>query len=129
MMQTGSRAFGLLCDIHSALNLAIQSLEGKERKGLLDGFLVYSAVHIGRATAGYIVLREVPLVEASKLLIRPCLETMFRIHAVRTTPALLYRRAYSEHQQDLKLVRPAATMSGDWAKYEAEAEKVWQDFN
>jgi len=127
-METANAAFDLLCDLQSALNAALIFLEGKERKGIMDGFLVFSSAHINRAAAGYIFLRRVPLLEASKLLVRPCIETMFRIHAVRSKPDLLYRIAYGEHRQDLNLVRPAATKTGEWAKYEAEDEKVWKDF-
>jgi hypothetical protein len=116
----------LLAELREALGAALNSLEGKQSNGLLDHFLGYSAATINRAADGYLTLRRASMIDASKLLIRPAMETMIRILAVRTQPDLLYRIAYTERIESRKLVRPIALKAG--MDYDSEDEKAWKTF-
>lgn len=116
----------LLSEMLRQLADALNSLAGKQRNGLWDGFLGFSAVHINRAGHGYLHLRQSSLVDASKLLIRPALETMLRILAVRAKPSLLYRIAFTEWSEDRKLARAAAKRSGQ--ECDTEFQQAWTDF-
>jgi hypothetical protein len=116
----------LLCDVQKELREALNSLGGKQSGGLLEHYLFYMAVHINRAAEGYVFLRQASRLDASRLLIRPAIEAMIRILAIRKDPSLLYRIAYTERMEDRKWVRPSAIRAG--RNYDAEDEKEWMEF-
>jgi hypothetical protein len=92
--------------MQAELRDALNSLGGRQRDGLHDGYIGYSAGHINRAIEGYIFLRESGRFDASKLLVRTALEAVIRVHAVRQKPELLFRIAFTEFEEDKKWVRP-----------------------
>lgn len=116
----------LLCEIQQHLRHALNSLGGKQSGGLLDHYLFFMAVHINRATEGYVLLRQASRLDASRLLIRPAIEAMVRILATRANPSLLYRTAYTERVEDRKWVRPWAIKAG--RDYDTKDEKAWKEF-
>jgi hypothetical protein len=118
--------FAIVTEMRQELGNALNSLAGKTRNGLWDSFLGFSAIHINRAAAGFLHLRQATLIDQSKLLIRPALEAMFRIQAVRAEPSLLYRIAYTEHLEDLKLAGPAAKQLGQHCETDFKAS--WASF-
>ena len=62
---------------------------------------------------GFIFLRKSGRIDASKLLVRPLIETMFRVEAIQKKPELFYRIAYSETiVEDPKWIGSAATRAG-----------------
>lgn len=109
----------LLQELRPILKGAIDSMGGKVlRDGI--GYLAWGAVHVHRATAGYCELRAIHHIAASKLLIRPTMETVFALVASVHKPAFLLEKAHAEHHEDLKLVNehealcrklPASTVS------------------
>lgn len=65
--------------------------------------------------------------DASKLLIRPAIEAMIRVQALRKKPDLLYQIAYSESLEDKKWFRPAAVAVK--TEYDDEADPPgWAEF-
>jgi Family of unknown function (DUF5677) len=118
----------LVCDIQAQLSKALKPLEGKEWDRLLERFLFHQAVHINRATAGYVFLRKASMVDASKLLIRPSIEAMIRILAVRKDRSLLYRMAYTERMDDKRFLRPSWLRAGKEKDYDADDQRRWNDF-
>ncbi len=107
------RSFSLLCDIQQELANALNSLRGKQSRGALDNYYVHSAKHLNRAAEGFIFLRKSGRIEASKFLVRPLIETMFRLEAIQKKQELFYRIAYSETiVEDKKWIRPAASRAG-----------------
>lgn len=96
----------LLREMQAELRDALNSLGGRPLEGLLHGYIGYSVGYINRAVEGYIYLRESTRVDASKLLVRPAIEAVFRVQAVRKNPELLFRIAYSEFIDEKKWVRP-----------------------
>ena len=116
----------LLCDIQRDLSHALNSLEGKQIRSRLDRYLFYMAVHINRAAEGYVFLRKASKLDTSRLLIRPGIEAMIRVLAVRKDASLLYRIAYTEGLEDRKWARPSFIKAGK--DYDSEDKKAWKDF-
>lgn len=112
----------------SALSKALNSLAGRESNGLLDHFNVYSARHINLAADGFILLRKEGRIEASRLLVRPAIEAMFRILAVRANPELLARIAFTEHLEDKKWARPHKPKEVLDHEFDDQFKKKWEDF-
>ena len=107
------RSLKLLCDIQQELANGRNSLGGQQSRGALDNYYFHAAKHLNRAIEGFIFLRKSGRIDASKFLVRPVIETMFRIEALRKKPELLYRIAYSESiVEDRKWLRPAAVRAG-----------------
>ncbi len=106
------RSLNLLCDIQRELANALNSLGGKQSRGALDNYYFYSADHVNRAAECFIFLRRSGRIDASKFLVRPAIETMFRVEAVQRKPELLYRIAYAETiVEDPKWIGSAAIRS------------------
>jgi hypothetical protein len=103
----------LLRDIVKELSSALDSLAGKDRGGLLNQYKVHSAKHIFRAADGFISLRKLGHKYCSKLLIRPAIEVMFRLEAVRKDGKMLSRVAAWEDLEDQKQLRTIAERSAN----------------
>jgi hypothetical protein len=84
-------ARALLSELQPALAVALNSLGGKMTKGVEDLYYLYAASHINTAVDGFIVLRRAHRIDGARLLVRPALETMLRLQAVRVKPYLVYR--------------------------------------
>jgi hypothetical protein len=70
---------------------------GKPTRGAVDNYYFHSGDHVNRVAEGFIFLRKSGRIDASKLLVRPLTETMFRVVAIqKKNPELFYRIAYSE---------------------------------
>jgi hypothetical protein len=121
------RSLQLLTDLRTELGEALNSLGGKQSRGLLDNYYFYASVYMNRAAEGFLFVREAGRVDASKLLVRPPIEVMFRIQALRRKPDVLYRIAYSEHLEEQKWLGSAAERAGE--QYDAaESNKRWEEF-
>lgn len=114
----------LVRELRAELAHCLNSIGGKEYE-TTGKFIGYSAAHMNRAADGYIFVRESGRVDCSKLLVRPMIEIMFRLNAVKTNPALIYRIAHTEQLDREKWVRAAATRQG--TKYEAD-KAGWERF-
>jgi hypothetical protein len=79
---------------------------------------------VNRVAEGFIFLRKSGAIDASKLLVRPLIETMFRVAAIQKKPELFYRIAYSETiVEDPKWIRPAANREGETFDEAAHSER------
>ena len=116
----------LLREIQTELSEALNSLGGRQRNGLLESFIGYSASLINKVVEAYIYLRVSGRQDASKLLVRTAIESVFRVHAVRKNPELMYRIAYSEHIEDKKWVQPI-DLTESVSVLQA-MESNWQEF-
>jgi hypothetical protein len=104
--------------MRAELSGALDSLGGKTSNRLFDNFKVYSAAHINRASEGYVFLRQASRNDASRLLIRPAIETMIQLLAVKKQPDLLYRIAYTEWRKEKTWLGGSGV----------EHEKHWDEF-
>lgn len=86
----------LLADTQSALINALNRHGDKRLEGMLETFQVCQTLQIARSSEGYLLLRNSGRFEASKLLVRPAMEAIFRIKAVQREPDLLYRILYTD---------------------------------
>lgn len=109
------------------LSYALNSLGGKQGTGLVEHYQFYTARHINRAAEGYCFLRRAGRVDASKHLVRPIVESVIRVHAIRKMPELMYRIAYTDFQDMKNWVRPF----NDDPKVDAlsEIDRQWSDFD
>jgi uncharacterized protein DUF5677 len=120
------RSFELLCDLQNELGSALASLAGKQSQGFRDNYYNLSAGHINRAAEGFIFLRKELRIDASKFLIRPAIEAMIRLEAVKRQPELLFRIAHTERIKDQKWRTRAAIRRG--VTYDVVAEqKQWNE--
>lgn len=114
----------LVRDLRTELAHCLNSIGGKEYE-TTGKFIGYSAAHMNRAVDGYVFLRESGRVDSSKLLVRPMIEIMFRVKAVKTNPGLIYRIAYTENLERDKWLRAAVTRQGK--QYQPDADG-WDRF-
>ena len=93
----------LLKEVQHVLAHAVDSLGGKSPPTPEAGYLGWAAVAVNRAAEGYLWLRESGRVAASKLLVRPALEATFAGTAVIKKHGFLFRKAYSEWEEENKM--------------------------
>jgi uncharacterized protein DUF5677 len=75
---------------------------------------------------GFIFLRNASRADASKFLIRPAIEAMIKLEAVKKHPELLFRIAFTERNKDQKWRGRAAARKG--VNYDVVAEEQeWKE--
>jgi len=102
----------LLSDLEVELTAALNSLGGTVPNAITDRYYLNVGKYILGAADGYLILRRQNRVDASKLLVRPAIEAMVRVHALRQKPEIFYQIAYSERLEDHKWLRAAAEKTG-----------------
>jgi len=103
-------SFELLQELHEFGVQALNSLGGKQSSGLEQNYLVASTKHIWQIVFGYINIRGQKLQGldyASKLLVRPVIESTFYLVATFRTPGFLLWKAKCEMKEEKKLLNPA----------------------
>jgi hypothetical protein len=93
----------LLKELIPILSKALNSLGVKKPANAGANYLGRIAIIVSRAADGYLLLRESGRMDASKLLIRPALEAVFCGTAAVKNKEFLFRKAYSEWEEDNKL--------------------------
>ena len=81
----------LLSELQPAIAVALNSLGGKMTKGVEDLYYLYASGHINTAVDAFILLRREHRIDGARLLVRPAIEAMLRLQAVRVKTYLLYR--------------------------------------
>jgi Family of unknown function (DUF5677) len=90
----------LLSELEPTISTALNSLgEGHMTQRIEDLYYFYAAKHIHDAVDTFIVLRGQHRVDGARLVVRPALETMLRLRAVRAKPYLLYRVLIAENNE------------------------------
>ena len=89
-------ALELADDLQNELANALNSLAGRQSRGVHDNYYVRIAAHVNAAAEGFVFLRREHRVNATKLLVRPVIEAVLRLEAVRRKPELLFRIAFTE---------------------------------
>jgi hypothetical protein len=92
----------LLRELQPIIVKAINSLGGKKPADAGSSYLGRIANTVNRASDGYLWLRESGRMDASKLLVRPALEAVFCGVAAVKNKEFLFRKAYSEWEEDKK---------------------------
>lgn len=111
---------GLLREVQQILAKALNSLGGKSPPTAESAYLGWAAVSVNRAAESYLWLRDSGRVAGSKLLVRPALEATFAAIAVLKKDGFLFRKAYSEWEEDKK-------MFANDAAGEQEAKRALED--
>ena len=90
----------LLWDLAIASLKAFSSLGGRVPEKLVHQGTFYWARQINDATKGFFVLRDNNFNASAKLLVRPAIDSVFRLYAVKEKPELLYRILYTETKKE-----------------------------
>ena len=107
----------LLKELQPVFVKALNSLDGKKPSDAGTSYLGRIAKTVNRASNGYLWLRESGRMDASKLLIRPALEALFCGIAAINNKDFLFRKAYSEWEEDKKLFAKDAVGKKDADEY------------
>lgn len=126
IMQTSDYLRVYVDPLQKMLAAALNSVGGKPRNGLDEAYKVYCAVLINRAVVGFLCLKNNELDYSARMLIRPAMEAMFKLLAVKQEPSLLYRIARHEHEQDEKWARRFSPSPKDI--HDELFKKKWEDF-
>ncbi len=94
-------SFDLVKKMQKALGDAIDSQGGK-KADLMEFFKFYHCSNINQCAEGFCYLRESGRIDASKMLVRPVIESMFKLVAVHKNSAIFFRIAYSEYIEEKK---------------------------
>lgn len=113
-------ALDLLKEVRQTLAKAIDSLGNKTPPSQEAAYIFNPAVGINRAAEGYHFLRSNFRVHASKLLVRPCIESMIYATAAAKSKDFLFRKAFTEWHEDKRLM--AKTLAD-----QHEADRVLAD--
>ena len=124
---TEEQSLTLLADLVAEITRALDSLGGKKHNGLFDNYQFWSSKHLHRAADGFVFLRRSGRADASKFLIRPAIEIVLRLQAVKKHPDLLYRIAFSEHCQEKRFLRATAEYSQQ-PYDDTHGNKRWKEF-
>lgn len=89
----------LLCDIEPAIAGALNALGEQMTKCMEDMYYFYAAKHIHDSLDAFIVLRAQHRLDGSRLVVRPALETMLKLRAIRAKPELLHRALVAENKE------------------------------
>jgi Family of unknown function (DUF5677) len=121
-------SLNLVVDVHVELSEALSSLGKKEARDMRDNYKFWSCFYMGRASQAYIILRKAGAMAESRFLIRPAIEIMFRLEAVRQKPELVYRIGYTETKlNDRKWLIALANGAGKQFD-ETTFDKRWEEF-
>ena len=116
-----SESLQLLDELQSILSDVLNDIEIKSIPKLEARYLVWAAISIKQAAHGYIILRKANSLEASKLLIRPIMESFIYTNAVMKNHGFLYRKYHSELLEEKKLPRHKTVTEADIKKEMDEA--------
>jgi Family of unknown function (DUF5677) len=92
-------AMALLSELSPAISVALDSLGRKMTNGVEDLYYLYASRHINIAVDAFILLRREHRIDGARLLVRPALEAMLRLQAVRVKTYLLYRVLLGEARE------------------------------
>ena len=89
----------LLVETESALSKALNGLGNQKTKRSEDMYYFYVAKHIHDCVDAFIVLRDGHRLDGARLVVRPALEAMLKLRAVREKPELLYRALVADSKE------------------------------
>ena len=122
------KSLNLVIDVHVELSEGLNSLGKKKPRDMGDNYKFWSCFYMGRASQAYIILRKAGAMAESRFLVRPAIEIMFRLEAVRQKPELVYRIGYTEIEvNDRKWLMALAKGAGKQFD-EAAFDTRWKEF-
>ncbi len=89
----------LLAETEPAISNALNGLGDHMTKRIEDMYYFYAAKHIHDTMDAFIVLRDEHRLDGARLLVRPALEAMLKLRAVRSKPELLYRALLADNRE------------------------------
>ena len=120
-------AMALLSELSPAISVALDSLGGKMTNGVEDLYYLYASSHINTAVDAFILLRREHRIDGARLLVRPAIEAMLRLQAVRVKTYLLYRVLLREALEADKWLGSVARRHGVAYTHVCDRDE-WQAF-
>lgn len=126
----------LLRDLKDELEVAIESLSSKPVQ-FQETYQLALGKYMLAIADGFLLLREFSRGDVSKMAIRPAIEIMIRMQAVRRDPAIFFRIAYTDTSEDQRWLRLASESDGskldlsqsdaDWARFNDAFAKTFPE--
>lgn len=91
-------SLALVSDAQMELAHGLNSMGGKMMENALDRYLDFGGTHTNEIVDAYVLLRQTRRFKASKVLVRPAIESFVRMAALHKYPELLYRVVYGERR-------------------------------
>ncbi len=98
-----TESLALLKEAQTIFAAALNGLGGKSTQGEAS-YLAWGCVHANKIIEGYYTLRSRGRLYASKILVRPVIETTFAVVAALKQPGFLFRKACTEYLEEKKLL-------------------------
>ena len=125
-------ALQLIDDLQVLLADTVASIVGKQITGEVS-YLRWGASRICKIVEGYSELRRRQMMHASKILIRPVMETTAAVVAAFRETGFLFQKSYSEYEEDKTLLlefrknlKTANEQTGLVEQHLAELELSWE---
>jgi hypothetical protein len=96
-------SLALVDELQVLLDDTLKSIHGKEVEPKVS-YLLWGALHMNRLVAGYSVLRKQHMTYASKVMIRPGIETTANVVAALKQPGFLFQKGFSEYKDQKNLL-------------------------
>ena len=93
----------VLKELQQLLVAALDSLGEVKPASKESGYVGWAAAHVNKILDGYLWMREPGRVDASKLMIRPLVETVLFVVAVTRERGFLFLKAFTEWQEESRL--------------------------
>ena len=103
----------LLCEIQTALHTGLKERKAKSAR-MAEEYLYQQSDYLSQLLDGFIDLTKARNFRAARVIIRPCLEAVFKMQAVAKKPSYLYNVVQTEHEGDVKLVG-IAVLNGEFS--------------
>lgn len=100
---TEDDSLALIAELHRFLAEARDSIAGKTTEAEVS-YLIWGTSHVNKLVSGYYELRSRHLIHASKIMIRPMIETIAAVVAAIKQPGFLFQKACSEYGEDKNLL-------------------------
>jgi hypothetical protein len=117
----------LLLEAESTLSAALNGLGDHLAQRMEDMYYFQAAKHIHDTVDAFILLRKAYRVDGARLVVRPALETMLKLEAVRSKPELLYRALITD-SKELDRWFSSVAKRHDVAYTPIAERREWKDF-
>jgi Family of unknown function (DUF5677) len=117
----------LLIETESVISKALNALGNQKTKRIEDMYYFYAAKHIHDCVDAFIALRDQHRLDGARLIVRPALEMILKLRAVRLKPELLYRALIADSKEMDKWFSSVARRH-DVAYTPITARQEWADF-
>jgi hypothetical protein len=108
-------SISLTGDLQNVLHVALNSVSGKEGYNAHQKYMFYCARLINWAAAGYVAVLRAAMPNSALLTVRPALEAMFHLLAVKNHPEVIVQIAADEMEEEQSWLKKLDTPEAEAA--------------